>query len=216
MGAREPEKDWQGAVPQCPSTRTSPLREGRIEGAPFLSKGCQGGFPHGVRCLGENHPSGRTPGPFFLWRQVHHTSQTCMIPKALSARTRDTAGLQGGWSLRTLSSRASSLRALRSSVPRGVIPRGAVRRSAGRTGPRSPVPSRLLGTVLLGNRLPVPAAASSGNRLLQRCLPPQLAAACSRALPIAMATAASTRRRDVITPSPDAPAGEAASPGGQQ
>lgn len=94
MGAREPEKDWQGAVPWCPSTGKSPLREGRVEGAPFFSKDCQGGFPHEYD-LGEDHPSGRTPGPFFLWRQAHHPSQTRMLPKALSARTRDTAGTAG-------------------------------------------------------------------------------------------------------------------------
>lgn len=45
--------------------------------------------------LGEVHPSRRTPGPFFLWRQAHHPSQTRMLPKALSARTRDTAGTAG-------------------------------------------------------------------------------------------------------------------------
>lgn len=50
--------------------------------------------------------------------------------------------------------------------------------------------------------LEIPAVASSG------------AARDGAIFPVAMATAASTRRRDVITPSPGAGAGEAASPGG--
>lgn len=178
MGAREPEKDWQGSVPQCPSTRTSSLREGRIEGAPFLIKGCQGGFPHGVPCLGENHPTGRTPGPFFLWRQTHHPSKQACSPRHCPPEHGTRRGPQGGWSLRTLSCRASSLRALSAEEQSlsGCYPSG--RRPTGRREdrPSEPRASRLLGTVLLGNRLPVPAAASSGDRLLQRGLPPPPAA----------------------------------------
>lgn len=60
--------------------------------------------------------------------------------------------------------------------PSGCQPSGLRPTGAGRTGSRSPVPSMLLGTVLLGNRLPVPAAASSRDRLLERCLPPPPAA----------------------------------------
>lgn len=175
MGVREPEKDWQGAVPWCPSTGKSLSGKAELREHHSSARAVRAAFLTST-ISGRIIPLGELQGPSSSGNRHTIPHKHACSPRYCPPEHGTRREPQGGWSLKTLSSRASSLRALRSSVPRGVSPRGTVRPGAGRTGSRSPVPSMLLGTVLLGNRLPVPAAASSRDRLLQRCLPPPPAA----------------------------------------